>query len=413
MDLAARPHITAAVALASAAVLAAGPMAQHLPDLRLSQHRPTASVSDINLTDAASSMVDLFAGVENSLASLAGGASAAAVPAGVASAAIDPTQNLIVQTWLNTFELAATQAQGIASEWAQTPFVIPQQVAANWAQYASDYVGAYQKAAMSGVNFFGGTTATSFVPLMQKGWSSMLAGKISTGVTQWFQALYTNPLEDIGFQLESIPGNLLGGWTTNLAGATNYLTGPGLITIGQYAGVELPLELIQNGLGKGLQAAYNSWQAGDQLGAVTNLLNTPGIMANYFLNGGPATVRGVTGYSGGLLSYKTALGTSGGGLVSQLLNVVNAKVAESMVADGAQNIGNGGSLATAVQNFGNQLINGWPSLTPVVNELGGALTQVLQNIPTVLSSIPSVLSNAGGLVAGQIGSWIAALLRLL
>ncbi|QZA18833.1 hypothetical protein K3U93_06620 [Mycobacterium malmoense] len=410
MDLAARPHITAGVALASAAVLAAGPMTQHLPDLRLAQHLPTASVSDINLTDAASPMIDLFSGVENQLASLANGASAAALPASVASAAFDPTQNLIVQTWINTFETAAWQAQGIATKWAQTPFVVPQQIAANWVQYASDYIGAYQEAAAGAAKYLGGTTSFSFVPLMQQGWSNILAGNISTGITNWFQALWYYPLADIGLKLEAIPGDLLGGMTTNLASATHYLTSTGLTIVGEYAGLELPIMLFEEGLANGLQATYNAWQAGDQVGAVTNLLNTPGLMANYFLNGAPQSIG--SGYSGGLLSYLTNRGGPGGRL-SQIFNNLNVGLAKTMVTPNAQNIGTGGSLATAVQNFANQLANGWPSLTPVANELGGALTQVLQNIPTVLSSLPSVLSNAGGLVAGQIGSWIAALLRLL
>ncbi|QZA18432.1 hypothetical protein K3U93_04320 [Mycobacterium malmoense] len=108
MDLAARSHITAAAALASAAVLAAGPMAQHLPDLHLTQQLSRVSVANINLTDTASAL-DLFSGVESQLASLANGASAAAVSASLAD-------NLVVQTWSNTFANAADLLDVVRAE---------------------------------------------------------------------------------------------------------------------------------------------------------------------------------------------------------------------------------------------------------------------------------------------------------
>lgn len=101
MELAARPHISAGVALAAASVIAAGSIAQHLPGLHVAEHLPTVNVAAINLTDA-SSMMDLFSGVETEFASLASGASAAAVPADVLNLSLP----VPIQTWVTTFENA-------------------------------------------------------------------------------------------------------------------------------------------------------------------------------------------------------------------------------------------------------------------------------------------------------------------
>ncbi|WP_141772683.1 hypothetical protein [Mycobacterium malmoense] len=400
MEIAARPHITAGVALASAAAIAAAPMAQHLPDLHLGQQLRQVSVADVQLADAASGIVDLFAGVENQLASLAsGGAAAAAVPADVLTDVVNP-----FQTWVNTFATAGSNLQYILNQFSQVPFPIMQQVAANGIQYASDYVGAYQKAANVLVR-----QIPQFGKFMQTGLADIAAGKVSTGVFFLYQTLFQQPFVVISQPLEStlkIPAYM----TQNLANAVNYLTSTGITDFGEYS-LGLPT-VSAHGLATALQSVYNSWSAGDLAGTVSNLANAPGVVANAFINGYQTSAFG--GVTGGLLSsgaFPAKLLPNG--FVNQMLNVDLPQLATAIVAPNAQNMAGGGSLTIAIQNFASQLINGWPAintaLSSITSDISGTLTSMLQSLPSVLSSLPSTL----GTIATQIGTMIINLLKLL
>ncbi|WP_141772792.1 hypothetical protein [Mycobacterium malmoense] len=397
MDLAACPHITTGVALASAAVIAAGPMAQHPPNLHLAQHLPQVSVSDINLTDTADSAIDLFAGVENELGTLANGASAAAVPASALTDVFSPiTQNLVVQTWINTFQNAGTNLQYIYNtSWGGIPAPVLQQVAANWLAYANLYVGSYQTAASAGVKYFTGTTPGLFQPTIQAMLTAFQAGNFPSAFTDLYQAFIFLPFEASGLPLEKIL-NIPADITTNLAAATKYMTTTGVTLLGLYV-----LNLVSepfHALGNSLQAVNDFWAAGNPLAALTNLANVPGAVANSLLNG--------VGGTDGLLSHPL-------GLLSIAANTMSPGLAKAIVAPNAANIASGGGLSTAFQGFANQLINGWPSLAPVVNDLGAGLTHLLQSIPSVVSNLPSILSNFGGVLASDMGLLISNLLKLL
>ncbi|BBZ49955.1 hypothetical protein H7H82_19690 [Mycobacterium heidelbergense] len=419
MDLAARPHITAGVALASAAVLAAGPMAQHLPDLHLAQHLPTVSVADINLT-AADGVLDLFSGVENELASLTSGASAAAVPAAALTDFFDPSAlPLPVYTWVSTLANAGTQLQATYNTWSATPFPVLQQIAANGISYVSDYVGAYQQAGTGAFNYLTGTATTDFMKWLNSAYSAYMTGNISGMVSDLYEGLYAEPIADILTPLESIL-KIPAYAAQNLSNGLNYATSTGIGSLGIYGIFDGPGDMISN-LGTSLQTTFNLWNAGDQLGAVTNLINTPGTMANGFLNG--------------LATKAHPLGTGGylanpNGLLNQMANVLSQALAKTMVAPNAQNIASGGSLVAGFQNLGSQLISALPTasalsglnylgsgLGNLANELGGnfaaQLTQLLQSVPSALANLPAMLGTMGGALAGQIGSWVAALLRLL
>lgn len=67
--------------------------------------------------------------------------------------------------------------------------------------------------------------------------------------------------------------------------------------------------------------------------------------------------------SQGLLSSPAFIvGTfKGNGILYNLVSSILPGLAKAIVAPGAQDVTSGGSLATALQNFGAQLINGWPS----------------------------------------------------
>ncbi|MCV7379814.1 hypothetical protein H7K38_14260 [Mycobacterium alsense] len=424
MELTARPYLTAGVSLASAAVIAAGPMTQHLPKLDVAQHLPKVSVTDINLTDTASPMMDLFAGIENQLASLAGGASAAAVPAAVVSNAVDP-----IQTWVTTFQNAGMNLQYIYNTWSMLPFPVVQQIAANGVQYASEYVGAYQNAASGALHYFlglGPSGAPPLIPALQTAWSAALSGNITGAVNDVYQAIYATPVIWMLQPLEDVL-NIPTQMAQNLANGMTYLNGPFRTGFGSDAILTLPNTIPQS-LGPSLQAVYNSWTAGDQIGAVTNLLNTPGVVANAFLNGFSAHP-GLQPPSGGLLSspaffFKTLKGK---GVTYDLVNTLLPNFAKAIVTPGAQNIAQGGSLATALQNFANQLINGWPpltglptpaanlitSLTSSLGSIGSQLTSLLQNTASSVMSGLGSLGSMAGAFASQIGTLLINLLRLL
>lgn len=418
MEFAARrPNVSAGLAVAAAGVIAAGPIAQHLPDLHLSQRLSAVSVSDVQLTDAAGSVVDLFSGVESELASLAsGGVAAAAAPAGFLGDFSTP-----VQTWVSALVNAGTNLQYIFNTWSTLPFPVVQQVAANGVQYASDYFGAFQAATSGALHYFFGigpaTSTTPFVPLLQSAWSSALSGNMTTAVTDVFDAVYLNPVLIVLQPLEAIlkiPADI----TQNLANAMNYLTGPFLTSFGADALLTLPV-MIPNSLGPSLQAVYDAWAAGDQVGALTNLINTPGAVANAFLNG-ISTHPGTLPPTNGLLSSPAFFfhTIKGNGLVNDLLNTLIPNLANQIVAPGAQNIAQGGSLATAVQNLASQLIGsaslpGLPALGSSLANLGSELTSVLESTASSVASGLGSLGSMAGAFASQIGTLLINLLKLL
>ncbi|BBZ51754.1 hypothetical protein H7H82_05530 [Mycobacterium heidelbergense] len=389
MDLAARPHITAGIALASAAVLAAGPMAQHLPDVHVVQQLSQVSVSEIQLTGA-DSVLDLFSGVENELASLASGASAAAVPAAALTDFINPAGlPLPIQTWINTFQTAGTNLQTTANLIQALPFPTLQQIAANWASYGDLYVGPYQVSANAAVNFYTGTAKADFWPLLNTAFNQIASGNISTAVNNLYLAFFQDPFVSIGEPLEKIL-QIPAYFTQNLANATKYLTTTGIALTA--ADLLAALSQTQSALGKSLQAASSAWAGGDPVGAISNLLNTPGAMVNGFLNG-------TNGTNGAL-----------GLLNTGVLKTIAPGLAKSIVAPNAVNIATGGSLQAALQGFANQLINGWPSLSNAVSGVSSGLTTLLQSVS---SNLPSMLSSFGATLATNIGLLISNLLKLL
>ncbi|BBZ51697.1 hypothetical protein H7H82_23695 [Mycobacterium heidelbergense] len=394
MDLAARPHITAGVALASAAVLAAGPVAQHLPDLHVTRQLSQVSISNIQLTDAASSVMDLFSGVENELASFASGASAAAVPVAALTDFINPAAlPLPLATWVTTFQNAGTNLQTAANLIQQLPFPTLQQIIANWASYGDLYVSTWQTAAQAAVTYYTGTTGNAFWPLLNTVFTDFALGRIggnNGAVANLINAFWVTPLTKIGLPLEKIlqiPAN----FTQNLANATEYLTTTGITQIGNFW-VNTAPSVVGTPLESSLQAASTAWSHGDPVGAISNLLNTPGAVVNGFLNG-----TGKTGLLGTFFN-------------TTVLKTVAPGVAKSMVAPNAVNIATGGSLQAALQGFVTQLTNGWPSLSNAVSGISTGLTTLLQNVS---SQMPSLLSAFGATFASNIGLLISNLLKLL
>ncbi|UNB94115.1 hypothetical protein [Mycobacterium malmoense] len=407
MDLAARPHITAGIALASAAVITTGSMVQHLPDLHLPQQLSRVSVSGINLADTASSMIDLFAGVENELASLASGAAASSVPASLvggvlnpAAAFNDPLAVNPIQTWVNLFQNASTNAQYLGNLFMQTPFPVAQQVLANGSYYGTEYVSAYQKAANAAVNMIFGTRS-SWGPQLQTAWSLLLNGQVSQAVGQLYNVVWEDPFVLVGEPLEGIL-KILPQMATNLQSGLTYTTGGALTLFGLEGFLGVP-NAVQITLGASGQAIYNAWVAGDPLGVLTNVADVPGEVLNGMLNG---ALQGKT-ISGGILSSPAI--TNGNGIGYSLLNKILPTLAQDIVTPKAQNILGGGSLAVAFQNFANQLMNGWPSLNSITTAISNGFTHTL---PALLQGIPSLVNQAGGFIS-SLGTLLINLLRLL
>ncbi|BBZ50432.1 hypothetical protein H7H82_17900 [Mycobacterium heidelbergense] len=397
MDLAARPHITAGVALASAAILAAGPMAQHLPGLHVTQQLRQLSVSDIQLTDASSGMMDLFAGMENQLASLASsGAAAAAVPGDVVSSI---TGNLVVQTWNDAYQTVVTNLPVLASEWLADPFPVLQQIGDNWVGYANAYVSAYQQAGLAAVKTFGpnGTAwqaITNANAILATGSKTSISTALNLILSGWI----SGPFIGIGAPLEGIlriPSSVLANVSNlyNWTISTPTFSSNNLLSIVGDQLASTSLSLISKGIGPSLNSALQAWNAGNPTTALTYLLNTPGAFVDALLKGVP----------------QSATRTN---LINGLLTLAPTGWLQHYITFGQQTFGPGMAApgATTVQQFVNTLTNGW---SPMINTFSTQLTAMLQSLPSFVSNLPSMISNFGGALAGQIGLLIANLLKLL
>ncbi|MCV7379852.1 hypothetical protein H7K38_14475 [Mycobacterium alsense] len=410
MDLAARrPHISAGIALASAAVIAAGPMTQHLPKFDVAQHLPEVSVSEINLTDASESMMDLFSSVESQLASLASGAPAAAVPAAALTDFLNPAMlPLPAATWVNLFQNAGANLQTDVGLWQADPFPIGQQMLANWAQYGIDYITPYKTAATGAVSLLKANkngTPGLFFKSLHNAWSMYLTGNIRGAEQQLYLALVQNPLSSVALPLEQtlkflpqIPQNftnLVNGMVGSSVDYTSSLTTVGLVGLGVLA---QPFGALSTGL-QHVSDAYNAGNLPAMLGYAVDI---PGEIANSVING---TVN-ASGSHYGLLTPQD-------GLLTTFTNVIPQTLAKQIVSPNAQNLSTGGSLAVSGQQLVNALTTGWPDWTPAINAVSGELTAWLQQIPSVVSNLPTILGGALGSLAAHIGLIVANLLKLL
>ncbi|ORA69529.1 hypothetical protein [Mycobacterium heidelbergense] len=273
-----------------------------------------------------------------------------------------------VQTWINTFEAAGINLQSLATQYAQHPFPVPQQMAANFLQYGIQYVTPYTTATTNAVNYYLGTNANDFVPILQTAVAAASTGNISTAVSNVFNAVYLGPLILILQPLETIP-QILNPITQNLANTSNYLTTTALANVGLVATITLP-SLLQQTLGTSLQNVYNSFAAGDPVGGLVNAVDIPGALTNAFLNGSPA-VNGT--YNSGLLS------DGQGGLVHAIGIITAQGLAQKIVAPNAQNIMTGGSLSYALGQLANLVATGFPTPQTVVDNAVNLLQYLFAN----------------------------------
>ncbi|OIN82273.1 hypothetical protein [Mycobacterium malmoense] len=278
------------------------------------------------------------------------------------SGTVDPGVVNSIQTWMDLLQTANQSADVLYNQWVNLPAAPAlQQVAANWTQYVSDYVGAYQKAANGGVSVFLGSGSSSWPSLAANVFTDLQSGNFIGAFSNINDMLFNaefsvlEPLEGI----LAIPGYAL----TNLAAGYNFLAGPGLVSFGLLALVDLPNAALA-GMGRGFQNIYDAYAIGDWPAVATNALNFPGLVTNYFLNGMPPQG------ADGLLSNPIVGGSpSSIGTVYGILDTILPNLTKDIVAPGAQPVSQGGSLAIGLPALVNQIFNGWPSPAYAVDTL--------------------------------------------
>ncbi|BBZ52940.1 hypothetical protein H7H82_13300 [Mycobacterium heidelbergense] len=293
-----------------------------------------------------------------------------------------------VQSWIDLFQTTGANLQAFAQTWGALPFPVAQQAAANWLYYGDFYITTMQSGASGASNYFGGQGPTAFFPLLTTAFTDLQAGNVSGFVNNLTSAFWTQIFLQVLQPMENtlaIPREI----STNFANFVNTLIGT---TNVQYLGIYVFTApgYFMGVMGDSLQAAVNSANSGDLVGAITNLLNTPPVTLDALLNG-----------SISLLSPPASGST---GFVYALDNVLNS-TAKAMVTPGAQNMVNGGSLAAASSAFLSQLTTGWPAPQVAFDGVLNGLTQFIQSL------FPS-LGGAGAATAADVvngGSALAGL----
>ncbi|ORA82765.1 hypothetical protein K3U93_07700 [Mycobacterium malmoense] len=299
-----------------------------------------------------------------------------------------------LQTWVDLFQAAGTNLEALFN--AYSP-LIAEQVAANWIQYASLYVGGYQSAANGALDYFTSTTySLDFWPGVTAGLAAINSGQITTGVSDLTDAFFNGPINDVFQPMESIlqiPVDL----TQNLANVTKAVLGTPpdtnstIVALGEYA-----LNGLGNGfsesLGDSLQTAYDAYAAGDLPDAVLNLLNTPGAVANAFING-------ISGHAG-LLQPNALSALYGPGLLPIFTYLTPHLVAGSLPITGGTDILAGGSLSAAWATFLNMATYGWPSPNEIVDNV--------LNVFRTYGGLPGLASAANAASAASAAASLSA-----
>lgn len=258
-----------------------------------------------------------------------------------------------IQTWLDVFTTAATALPQIYAAWAQTPAALAQQVLANWAFFGGEYVGPYQQSANNAVDYFLSVDQLGLFGGLITAFQDFASGQMVNGMQELWNTLVVEPGFNIGFPL--IDTNFVyEGITQNLANFTKFLYtfefGFGQSVLGSGGAV-------MRAMGASLQAAYDAWGAGDVPAALTNLLNTPGVGAEEFVQQWLVTGQTTADLQLLLVNYPQQLASD--------LVVPSPKFGFPAGPD----ILGGDSLREVLQAFSLQLVSGWPSLSSIINDL--------------------------------------------
>ncbi|ORA78793.1 hypothetical protein K3U93_20440 [Mycobacterium malmoense] len=285
-----------------------------------------------------------------------------------------------IQTWIDTFQTLGYNLQQLGSQFQQYPFPLAQQVAANFAQYAVEYVQPYQEAGNAAVNYLLGTGPDTLAGGLQTAFSDAASGNIAGATEQLVSTLVQEPLQQIGQPMETIP-QILNPITQNFATTTAYLTTTAITEYGVVLVIYMPSQ-FGSVLGEALQNVYNSFTAGDPVGGVINAIDVPGEVANVLLNGLPRTPGQ---YYGGLFSNNAGIAES----TIYLTQGLAGKIA----APNAQDIMSGGSLSYGLGYFGNVLATGFPTPQTTFDTLVNSIQTYLGGFSGAAAAISPAASS--------------------
>ncbi|KUI37224.1 hypothetical protein AU195_19205 [Mycobacterium sp. IS-1496] len=264
MHIAARSYLSTGVALVGAGAIAISPVAPPLPDAKV----PSLSTIGVEL-----------------------------------NAAVNP-----IQTWIEVFGEAAENLSILGQSVAQNPAPILQQVIQNQLSYIEQLTPAFQEFAEGFVAALNPSNPDGIPANVHAAVEQIVTGNPAEGFPALFQAFLT-PI------LFPALGVLMGVQEVITASAENMLDVANM-AVTAFAtvalGAILPVASVFSGLGAATQAIVDAAVEGDILGAVTAVLDVPGVVTGAFLNG--------FGFDGGLL-------TAGSGTIAGLLNL------RQMIAD--------------------------------------------------------------------------------
>lgn len=429
MQLAARPSVTAGVALASACILAAAPVAHQLPEV----HAPA-----IDLTSVEDIVTDSFSGVGGVVAGLANEAGAADVPAGLIAESLNPSAGLygitvanlsswaqqlatspLVESLTNRLEMLATSplVESLASSpWVELfsntignlqalgagiqadPLPILAQVIANQLVNTQTTTTTLQTFGKAANTWF----ATEFPQALLLALRDMKASHVTDAVTTMNGAIFDLLYQALPIlELGSIPVSM----TDNLYKATNALNSSLLIPLGYGA---LPMFFEPSvALGDSVQAFLDAAEAGNFPAALGALVNAPPEVLNAFLNGGlPLNLPGTGALlpETGLLSGPTAGpgGEIGGAIYSLLVSVPRA-IAQAIGASTPNAAAS--SVATAgLGNVGAMLNTTFGNLGTFANTAASLIPQIGNLLQ------PGALAGFGSLLTANL---VSVLMRLI
>lgn len=240
-----RPYATAGVALVGAGVIAAAPVVA-----------PPIPESHVTVPQVSSQAVEL-------------------------SAFFDP-----LTTWIEVFTAAFENGGVIAEEVLSNPAPVLRQILANQIGYLQTIGTAGQGLVEGLTEFLSPDNPGGLIAGLQEAVAELTAGNFAGFVAVAARTTLLGPVIAIGLPLLAsglleIPAEIV----QNVANVVTTLTSPlGPVTMALLSGAGTGLG-VANAFGDSIQLAINAIGEADPLGALTALLNAPGVMAGALLNG--------------------------------------------------------------------------------------------------------------------------------
>lgn len=369
-----RPYLAAGVAMMGASLIAVNPVA---PTIANDIQERAVRLTDSVVADVGDFAANVGTALPGSL-DVSGVANAAA--------SIPPAVNPLVE-WLNVFQTAGSNLQGIADAWLADPYPVLAQVASNQIGFA-DTLGSNLQTLGNGVyTLLTQTLPPQFSTLIDGIQSGAISSSVGTFNTNLLFDLFplVTPLQNI----TNIPGEML----TNLSTA---------VSANLFDNLVLPTLLDFNeavfattqGAANGLQAALDAYDAGQYGTAFVDLLNVPAVTADGFLNGTTGEFANT-----GFLDFPN-------GLLNTWVNTIPQAWASSLVPSGGTPATWGGVL----DQLGNLLFGGLESyfgVTPAAFDPAAvfdpsALSMLFDPAALSMSFDPAAVTDIGSMLAADL-----------